>query len=177
MFFNVAHDAARPFVVQTPSMVAQALGTRFAVATSNHESVVTVLEGSVAVTRSASRMAAPQSERGWTHRLVASEQVRITQQGTDYVPETNVARVLEWATMIHFAEDPLIMAIEQFSRRSGVLVELQDPSSARTLRVMGSFPLDDPKEFATHVARIASTTVLVHRPGPVVETIPPAVTQ
>lgn len=47
--FDVAHDGARPFVVHTRHVQVTAIGTRFAVRQGDEESLVTVLEGRVAV--------------------------------------------------------------------------------------------------------------------------------
>lgn len=177
MFFNVAHDANRPFVVHTPVATVHALGTRFGVSIREQESLVSLLDGSVAVSGLPSQNAEPQSDRAWTRKLMSSEQLRVTSQGPDDVPQPNVARALAWATKINFYDDPLIMAVEQFSRRSGAHVELQDPNSLRMRRLTGDFNLDDPEGFATYVAESVSTTVLLHRPGPVVQTITPKLAQ
>lgn len=177
MFFNVAHDANRPFVVHTSVATVHAVGTRFGVAIREQESLVSLLDGSVAVSGLPSRNTAPQSSPAWTRRLIASEQLRVTPQGPDGVSQANVARALAWATKINFYNDPLIMAVEQFSQRSGVHVELQDPGSVRMRHLTGAFNLDDPEGFATYVAESVSTTVLLHLPGPVVQTIAPTLAQ
>lgn len=48
-YFEVAKDAARPFIVETGSFETRAVGTRFAVTRRDSRVVVTVQEGSVAV--------------------------------------------------------------------------------------------------------------------------------
>src|SRR5580658_591471 len=61
-FFDVAHDAARPFLVEAGPVTVRAVGTRFDVRTDDNQATVTLVEGVVEVRRHG---AAPQM---WTLR-------------------------------------------------------------------------------------------------------------
>ncbi len=66
--FSVAHDASRPFVVQTADTRVRALGTRFDVYRKPAETTVTVIQGTVAVMPTLAR---PQDESADSARLEA----------------------------------------------------------------------------------------------------------
>lgn len=173
-FFRVKDDPNRPFVVRTKLAVAQALGTRFGVSYVGRESVVTVVEGKVAVSRTQSKEISARAAS--LAELQAHQQIRVS-PGLYVVSHVEPDRALAWATTIPFAEVPLDEAIEQFNRLSGSRLELSTPSGAPSWRISGAFQLDQPELFAQYLANITSTTVLVHPPGSPVRTVKPRVRQ
>lgn len=172
-FFHVAHDPARPFVVQTPEAVVTVLGTQFDVANDNGTSVITVLDGTVAVSPVHSKEVSPASMMRATIHLSAGERIRVSSHSwirwrVDSTEE------LAWATIIEFPRmTPIDQAIEQFSQRSGFRLALENPAIARKAALSGPFQLDDPKGFAQHAANKAQATVLLYGPRSAVERVEP----
>jgi transmembrane sensor len=78
-YFEVAHDASRPFSVSANGTRTVALGTKFQVQQHGNDTVVTLTQGSVAVSGNEGR---------WQERLRPGEQLKIV-AGTDK-PELNV---------------------------------------------------------------------------------------
>jgi transmembrane sensor len=173
-FFHVAHDPARPFVVQTPVAVVTVVGTQFDVANDDGASVViTVLDGTVAVSPVHSgevSLASAPREQIYLH---AGEQIRVSSHGESFLSCVDSAKELDWATMIEFPRTPIGQAIEQFSRRSGFRLALENPGIARKAALSGPFQLDDPQGFAQHAANKAQATVLLYGPGSTVERVAP----
>jgi transmembrane sensor len=174
-FFRVAEDRYRPFVVSTPLTVAQALGTRFGVSYVDRESVVTVVEGTVAVSPV---LSADVSARAVAPvKLHARQQIRVSPLTFAVVPDVDSEQALAWATTIRFAGTPIDEAVEQFNRLNGSRLEFAKPRGAPGLRISGAFQLDPPETFAQYIADETSTTVLVHLPGSPVRQVTPRVTQ
>src|SRR5262249_16810240 len=72
--FEVAHDSSRPFVVSAGSTRTTALGTHFQVQRDSQSVLVTLTEGSVAVTGD------PEQSR-WSEKLTPGEQISLTTDG------------------------------------------------------------------------------------------------
>jgi transmembrane sensor len=172
-FFQVAHDPARPFVVQTPVAVVTVLGTQFDVASDNGTSVVTVLDGTVTVSPTHSDEMSPESAPREPIHLGAGEQIRMSSHGRSFLSCVDLAEEFAWAMMIDFDGTPIGQAIEQFSQRSGMRLALENPRIARNSPLSGPFQLDDPKGFAQHAANKAGATVLLYGPGSTVERVAP----
>jgi transmembrane sensor len=173
--FHVAHDPSRPFLVRTPAAVVQALGTSFVVSIDDDESVVAVLEGSVAVTLVPGQSDFHPSQPTSTRYLGPSEQLRVSKHGIRVVPHTTDAMTPAWATIVSFSQTPIIEAVEQFNLRSGIRIELMHPGSVGTLCLSGAFQLDSPEAFAGYIAARTSMPVQLHRPGSRVQMILPPV--
>lgn len=171
-FFHVAHDPARPFVVQTPVAVVTVLGTQFDVASDNGASVITVLDGTVAVSPVHPDEVSPASTTRAPIHLSAGEQIRVSSHGGSLLSRVDSTEELAWATIIEFpSRTPIDQAIEQFSQRSGFRLALENPGIARKAVLSGPFQLDDPKGFAQHAANTAEATVLLYGPGSAVERV------
>lgn len=172
-FFSVAPDASRPFVVRTSEAMMQALGTRFVVSVHDEESVLTVLEGTVAVTLAPGQRDAGASPSPSVHHLGPSEQLRVSREGLHGRPQPADLAAFAWATTVSFEELSVTQAIEEFNQRSAIRIQLMQPHSAGSLRVSGAFQLDDPGGFAAFIARRTATPVQLHRTGASVQTIQP----
>lgn len=167
-FFDVTQDPTRPFVVRTNLAVATALGTRFGVSQMDKESVVTVMEGTVAVLPARSEKSI---------KLNTGAQIRVLPAGIQVLWHFDSNQELAWATTIPFTRAPIVEAIEEFNQRSGVRLELADPRAARNVHLSGAFQFDDPESFAQVVADEISAPVLVHKPGSPVLTVNPRTLQ
>ncbi len=134
--FDVAHDAARPFVVVAGSERVTAVGTRFQVARTPAETVVTLAQGIVTVSGE------PGGEER-TARLVPGEELSIA-RGDAWVMRTVDARaVTSWSLgRLVFRGTRLADALQQVNRYAATKVRLADVSLA-DLPVSGNFVAGD----------------------------------
>jgi len=147
-FFEVAHDAARPFVVLADGASITALGTRFDVSRTNARVEVTLVEGKVRV--DGETAGAPAS---WT--LKPGQQVAMGPGLTKSVVRTvDVGAATSWTTgRLVFQGVPLASAIEEVNRYSPRKVVLEDPKlGARP--VTGVFDSGDTDAFVAAVGDV-----------------------
>lgn len=134
--FQVAHDRRRPFVVEAGPGSVTALGTRFQVDRLDGGTVVTLVEGSVAVGEPGARLDA-------TLRLQPGQQVRYSRQGAWVRQEVDPAAATSWSQGFHvFSATPLGDAVREINRYSARPLRLADPSLA-TLAISGNFKIGD----------------------------------
>ncbi|HET9863136.1 MAG TPA: FecR domain-containing protein [Steroidobacteraceae bacterium] len=154
--FQVAHDAARPFVVSAAGADVRAVGTAFSVRVHDSRQLdVLVSEGTVAIDGS-NLPDAPPVHAGEAAR-VSGERVSIQR-----VEPQLLARRLAWTTgRLQFSGETLADAVAEFNRYNRRHLELADSSLAQ-LRVGGTFNATDPESFA---AALASTFNLQVDPG------------
>lgn len=158
-FFVVAHDAARPFSVDAAGSRTTALGTKFQVQRQEKQVVVTLAEGSVAVTPDvASGTAAADS---WRERLMPGEQLTIDQltAGRDK-RIVDPAIVTSWTQGRHmFRATPLAEAVEEVNRYAAKKVRLGDPALAE-LRVGGNFIAGDSEQIVAAFAAVLPVRIV-----------------
>lgn len=142
IYFDVAKDRRRPFVVQSGDTRITAVGTRFAVRRdggdpdSGPEQVlrVVVTEGTVRLNAGA-RSTVPSS-------LLAAGAVATVRQGEVRVeshPPEQAEQILGWRNgEVVFDGTPLAEAVAEFNRYNARKIVIQDPSLAQ-MRVDGSF--------------------------------------
>jgi len=125
--FGVAHDANRPFRVDTGHGKVTALGTQFQVDVDTDQVIVTLFEGSVSVgtLRLAPGQQARYSNAQWTQR------------------DVDAAAVASWSSGFHvFSATPLDEAVREINRYSATKVRLAD-ASLQSLVVSGNFKTGD----------------------------------
>lgn len=123
VFFDVARDTDRPFVVQAGGTSSQVLGTRFAVGLRRDGSVaVTVGEGRVRVASAA----------GLQQELGRDQQVEYRPgHGLGAPRETNANLATAWRSgTVVYQSEPLDRVIDDLNRYSHLPVRLEDPSLA-----------------------------------------------
>jgi len=132
--FDVAHDTSRPFTVAAGRSRTTALGTRFQVQRSAQRVLVTLAEGSVAVTGDASP-AAP-----WREKLIPGEQISLTtdaRRGAKRAVDAQM--VTSWSRgRLVFRSTPLVEALEEVNRYADRKIRLGDPQLAQ-MPVGGNF--------------------------------------
>ena len=142
--FEVAHDAARPFVVTAAGANVRALGTAFTVRLRAPEQVdVLVSEGRVAIA----------SERVRSPPLYANETATVLPDrvSVSRIEPQLVARRLAWTSgRIVLQGETLSEAIAEFNRYNKRQLAFE-PSIA-ALRVGGNFIATDPESFAAALA-------------------------
>jgi transmembrane sensor len=154
--FDVAHDTARPFIVEAGGGSVVAHGTMFDVALAPRGVEVVLLRGAVEV-----RDASPGVTPGHVRRLVPGQKV-VMEAGLLTAPVAATRIDTSWPQpMIEFDAAPLGEAVAAFNRGGGPAIRVEDPA-VRALRVTGAFPRGDPEGFA---AALAATFGLEVRHG------------
>jgi transmembrane sensor len=145
--FRVAKDSQRPFRVRSGSAVIQAIGTRFNVRHDRERTVVTVLEGRVAVNDA---------------ELIAGQRVAIGTASVARSPrieKANTAAVIAWQSRrLVFDAAPLTEVVAEFNRYNEQEILIKDPDAARR-RITGVFNANDP---ASLVSFLRSEAVAVN---------------
>lgn len=142
-FFDVAHDAARPFVVEANGARIRALGTKFDVRRRNGDIQVTLLQGSVRVT--------PETGAGAVV-LAPNQQAVVSRSGAIASSAADAARTTSWTTgRLVFRDTPLAAAVAEVNRYSDRKVEL-DGADLAAHSVSGFFDVGDAESFARGVA-------------------------
>ena len=152
--FAVAHDTARPFIVNAGGIAVRAVGTAFNVRYTDAGAIeVTVTEGKVRVGQSG-----PASSSAESAPLVSAGQRMVLPR---HAPPPTVEQVdpaalraaLAWQSRLaDFAEAPLADVIARFNTRSLVQLFLADPALADR-RIGGTFALDEAEAFVRLLER------------------------
>jgi len=144
--FEVTHEPARPFRVFAGSAEVVDLGTRFDVRLRNASTVVTVVEGRVAVGLSA---ASESSRPDPGHpapfvQLGADEQVTVAEGAWPATPvAVEAQRTTAWLRrQIMFESEPLDRVVSEFNRYSRKPIEITTPALGN-LEVSGVFATDN----------------------------------
>jgi transmembrane sensor len=140
-FFDAAHDATRPFVVQAADANVRALGTRFDVRRDTDGVWVALVEGKVNVT---------QDRRTEAAVLTPNEQLRVSATGISPPHATNAADATSWtAGRLVFHDVTLRDAVAQVNRYAARKIELDPALGAAPLS--GSFNTGDTEAFVLAV--------------------------
>ena len=102
VYFEVAHNARMPFVVQKNEVSVQVLGTHFDVNAYGDEMALkaTLLEGSVKVTRA-----------GLSRVITPGQQAKVTANGDIQVANVNPEKVMAWKNQLFWFENEDIQTI------------------------------------------------------------------
>jgi transmembrane sensor len=173
-FVRVSPDRRRRLRVEAGDTQVIAIGTEFDVYRRRDETIVTVVEGQVAVVTGAVPVGAGEGLPATGLRVAASQQVRVT---AGVVParatEVDLHRTMAWLDhRIAFDQQPLGTVADQFNDYGPVRLEIDDPA-LRALPVSGVFDAYDVDSFAAFVAtldgvtvrRIANTIRITHAPS------------
>lgn len=143
-FFDVAHDASRPFIVAAGEAEVRALGTRFGVRRSPEGVRVTLLEGVVRV--------AAEDAAAWT--LSPNQQLTVRPDGQGQVRRTDAALSTSWTTgRLYFRSTPLAQAVAEVNRYGERKIEL-DAATFAARPVSGVFDIGDTEGFVRAVTAL-----------------------
>jgi transmembrane sensor len=158
--FQVAHDIARPFRVQAGAVAVTAVGTRFDVDRRADITVVTVLEGTVAVD-----IAREGAARVMVH---AGQQLRIDSELAATGPlAVDASHSAAWLDgQIYFDQEPLAEVAAEVSRYSPQPIEVRD-ARLRALPISGACAANDTEAFLAFVRSLDGVHVR-SEPGSVV---------
>jgi transmembrane sensor len=155
--FQVAKDAARPFVVRTDSAQVRAVGTEFDVYRHGAETRVTVLEGTVAVQPALANAAIVSPA---DVLIGAGEQAVVPQQGKPQAHPTNAMAATAWTRgELEFVETPLSEVAEEFNRYSPRRLVLAS-SSITNVRISGIYSSVDPASLVLFLRSQPDLTVV-----------------
>lgn len=146
--FEVAHDAARPFVVSVGRDTITALGTRLQVRRDTDAAVVTLLQGRVEVAQGQERRI-----------LQPNQQARLSTNTGIFVQVIDPAQVDGWLDgWLRFRNAPLGQVVAEANRYSSRKLRLDDPALAG-LRLNGNFHTGDSASIASAVEQILPVRV------------------
>lgn len=148
--FDVAHDAARPFVVFAGDTNVRAIGTSFSVTRLKNAPVqVLVREGVVEVAREDAPVTAPVRVTAHNRAVAASGKPQIAAAP---VQAAELQRELAWREgRIGFEGETLRDAAAKFARYSDTEIVIDDAAMARE-EIAGLFQANDPVGFAKAIA-------------------------
>jgi transmembrane sensor len=147
-YFDVVHDAKRPFVVYAGNRRITDLGTKFSVFRDGDDVRVLVREGRVRVDMlDKSALSTPV--------VAQAGHAVITKGGETLVlakPDHDIADALSWRSgMLVFSQQTLAEAAEQFNRYNAKQIYVE--GDARKIRIGGSFKADNVDVFALLLRR------------------------
>lgn len=158
--FEVAHEPARDFRVLARSAEVVDLGTRFDVRLEGSSTLVTVVQGRVAVRRSGGtnqNNPMPQSVE-----VAAGQQINVTEGAWPAAATTvDVKRATAWLQrQISFEREPLERVATEFNRYAPKPIEITTPA-LRSLQVSGLFKTDDTQAFMAFLRSLDGVRVEV----------------
>jgi transmembrane sensor len=153
--FVDTYEPNRPFIVRSPATVVRAIGTQFDVNLLEAETIVTVIQGQVAVARKpralqpTSRLLQPLSYRGEpalpTVYLSAGEQLTVTPTQHLQPVRANVTDAIAWTHhQLIFASTALRDVAQEFNRYNARPLIIASPS-LESFSIDGVFSSTDPK--------------------------------
>jgi transmembrane sensor len=137
--FRVAKDKARPFVVRSGNASVRAVGTQFDVYRKSAGTIVTVVEGSVAVAPTKAPAVASN-----VAVLTAGQQIVVTSSTLPEPRLADVAIATAWTQQrLAFSRARLAEVVEEFNRYNKRQLFIKDKALA-DFRISGNFPSADP---------------------------------
>jgi transmembrane sensor len=134
--FEVAHDPARPFIVETDGRRVRVLGTTFSVRAERGEFEVVVEEGLVEVASSSAEEGVLLSPK---QRMLVTPEA----EGIEGLDEAALARELSWrGGSLVFAASPLKEVVAEISRYTDRVLVIEDKAVA-SVPIDGYFPVGD----------------------------------
>lgn len=154
--FEVTHQAGRPFRVIAGATEVVDLGTQFDVRMGHDTTVITVVEGRVAVAPSVSAQSRPPIS------LSAGEQISVSEGEWPVAPTSvDTQRVTAWLRReIVFDHEPLENVAAEYNRYTSKPIEIATPT-LRGLQITGVFSTDDPDAFIAFLRSLKSVQVEV----------------
>ena len=164
--FEVAHEPDRAFRVIAGSAEVVDLGTKFDVRLEHDSTVVTVIEGRVAVAPSPTmEELGTGSNRSHARRVVqlgANQQIRVTEGEWPATPvAVDAERTTSWLRReIVFDHEPLERVAAEYNRYTSKPIEIATPA-LRNLEISGVFATDDPEAFIAFLRSLKGVRVEV----------------
>lgn len=130
VLFNVYHDPAQPFVLETPNAEVRVVGTTFSVAATDVQTEVALLSGAVTL--------APRAKPDAAVRLEPGQQSRVLALDAPSAPApADLGAALEWTGDVFARAEPAARVAERLATRFGQTVTLAP--GLRDERISGRF--------------------------------------
>jgi transmembrane sensor len=149
-FFQVAKDEARPFVVLSGDTAVRAVGTQFDVYRKTADTVVTVVEGRVAVTPASLETSAGRAAADTRHvtpsqiPLSAGEQLVVSANAESRPRPADVDIATAWTQqLLVFSNTPLVEVAQEFNRYNKRQLVIA-PGALADFNVTGTFSSTNP---------------------------------
>jgi ferric-dicitrate binding protein FerR (iron transport regulator) len=157
--FHVAHDRTRPFLAQSEGAKVRAVGTQFDVYRKSDGTVITVVEGRVAVMPESSwvNSVAPSMTARLSTVAVSStevllsagEQLSVTRRRSPQPVPVDAAVATSWTQhKIVFRHTPLAEAFAELNRYGGISLRIQG-KGLEDFRISGTYATTDPTLLVT----------------------------
>lgn len=152
--FHVAKNPARAFVVTSGTARVRAVGTQFDVYKKSTGTVVTVVEGKVAVSApETSGTTTTQTPKIEAVLLSAGEQVTVTPHALPAPTRTNPSLSTAWTQgNLVFDSTPLSEVVQEFARYNARPLFIDDPKLL-TLHISGTFSTTDSGQLVNFLAQ------------------------
>jgi transmembrane sensor len=153
--FHVAKNPSRPFIVFSGETRVRAVGTQFDVYQKTGGTVVTVVEGRVAVfaAPAESDSASASSAQVGTVLLYAGEQVTVTPRKLAAPRRANAAAATAWTEgKLVFDSTPLSEVMQEFNRYNHRPLSIDDPEILN-LHISGTFSTHDSTQITHFLAQ------------------------
>jgi transmembrane sensor len=164
--FEVAHNPARAFRVFAGAAEVVAVGTNFDVRLEHGSSVVTVVEGRVAVGL-VPVLEAPPANPGDSRpprfvQLSANQQIRVAEGEWPAMPiAVDAQHTTAWLHReVVFDHEPLERVVAEFNRYAPKPIEISTPA-LRNLQISGSFATDDTDAFIAFLRSLKGVRIEV----------------
>jgi transmembrane sensor len=142
-FFEVAHDAKRPFIVVADGTQVRALGTKFDVRDRGSAVLVTLVEGRVSVRK---------DERPTSWTLTPNERLVVPDMGEARQTPVDAAQSVSWTTgRLSFKDTPLAEAVAEVNRYGKMRIVL-DGDALQHRQLDGYFDVGDTQSFVKGVS-------------------------
>lgn len=142
-YFEVAHDADRPFVVVAGDAEVRAIGTKFDVRRNTSAVQVVLLQGRVQVSH----------DRGPAVMLAPNQQLDVTARGVSRARAVDVAAAAGWTTgRLTFRDMALRDAVSEVNRYAARKIVLDTSQMIAAEPVSGEFDVGDSQAFITAVS-------------------------
>lgn len=167
--FRVASNPRRPFIVYSDSAIIRAVGTQFDVSRRSDKTVVTVVEGRVAVSEAEtagrggsallSGSKSSSAQPGAASFVSAGEQVIATASALTTVQHADVAAATAWTEgKLVFRSLPLVEVIDEFNRHTPRRFVIEDAQLA-DVRISGIFSFTDTAQLTEFLRERFGVTV------------------
>lgn len=162
-FFEVAHDAANPFMVEAGGRRITALGTAFDVRLDPDRFQVLLVEGSVMVNRSPYAFGGAGEAREFVLR--PGEGLIAAFGAPEQVEQVDISRQLRWRDgFMEFDDELLINVVAEMNRYISAPLSVRD-SRVADLRVSGVFRTGDQSQFVDVISRVLPVAAQTTRGG------------
>jgi transmembrane sensor len=166
--FEVTHDPARAFRVLTGSAEVVAIGTQFDVRLDGDSTLVTVIEGRVAVgpSQMSERRGTKPNDAPRYVQVGADQQIRVAEAEWPATPITvDAQHTTAWLRReIVFDHEPLERVAAEFNRYAPKPIEIATPA-LRNLQISGAFATDDTDAFIAFLRTLKGVQVEVTAKG------------